>query len=306
MRARRVRQLAGLAFALLLVGWLLLRAGDEAADERARAPSGAAVGSADRESEPTSAGSRTPPTEAQRARGGAARGSGPDASTFGVADGGARPPAPAAGGGTASEPLDTRRVLPIFLNQLVVEEDRPVVEISGLDPDAPRKLVAWRIVDGRAAILARGESDAAGRLHFPPVVAAGAGLEIVITDADSRPELPGASEVQRLAPRRPEPPQGRVLDAYAGEAVLRIVPTEASGAVLLAGSDGTVFARYPIPPMPAIAARVFDVALELYGDEAQVLMAHEFADGRRSEWRALDVGAPVVLEAAPESEGFED
>jgi hypothetical protein len=97
-----------------------------------------------------------------------------------------------------------------------------------------------------------------------------------------------------------------VLEVYDGEAVLRIVPSEARGAVLLADADGTVFARYPVPSVPAVGARVFDVALELYGDDAQVLMAHEFADGRRSHWRSLAIGAPLVLEAAPESADFED
>jgi len=193
-------------------------------------------------------------------------------------------------------------VLPIQLNRLVVEANRPVVELTGLDPDAPRELIAWRLKNGRFAILARGESDEDGRLDFPPIVAAGSGLEVVITDADRRPEMLGASEVQKLAPRPPEPPQGRVLEANEGEVMVRIVPTEGSGAVLLADAGGTVFARYPISPTPAIGARVFDVALELYGDAQQLLMAHEFEDGRRSDWRALAVGAVMEFEEGSELE----
>jgi len=207
--------------------------------------------------------------------------------------------------GEAKGPLGKSQVLPIHLNRLVVEADRPVVEILGLDPDAPRELIAWRVRNGKAAILARGESDEFGQLDFPPVVAAGSGLEIVITGVDGHPDLPGASDVRKLAPRPPEPPQGRVLEAYEGEAVVRIVPTEGSGTVLLADLDGSIFARYPISPMPAIGTRAFDVVLELYGDDPQVLMAHEFTDGRRSDWRVFSVGAPTEFEDLPETEGFE-
>ncbi|MBW2289723.1 MAG: hypothetical protein JRG90_18130, partial [Deltaproteobacteria bacterium] len=202
------------------------------------------------------------------------------------------------------DPLGKSQVLPIHLNRLVVDENRPVVAITGLDPDAPRELLAWRIKNGRSAILVRGESDENGRLQFPPVIAAGSGLEVVITDVDGHPNLPGASEVRKLAPRPPEPPQGRLLEAYEGEAVVRIIPTEGSGTVLLADLDGTVFARYPISPTPAIGARVFDVVLELYGDDPQVLMAHEFTDGRRSDWRMISVGEPLLLEDLPENGGF--
>jgi hypothetical protein len=214
------------------------------------------------------------------------------------------PHAPEDDDGEAKGPLGKSQVLPIHLGRLVVDQNRPVVEITGLDPDPPRELVAWRIKNGEAAILVRGESDEFGQLDFPPVIAAGSGLEVVITGADGHPDLPGASEVQRLAARAPEPPQGRVLEVYEGEAILRIVPTEASGTVLLADPDGTVFARYPIPPTPAIGPRVFDVPLELYGDDPPVLMAHEFPDGRRSPWRELPVGVPLDLGDLLESGGF--
>jgi hypothetical protein len=76
--------------------------------------------------------------------------------------------------------------------------------------------------------------------------------------------------------------------------------------VLIADLDGTVFARYPISRRPVVGTRAFDVALELYGEDAEVLVAHELSDGRRSEWRALSVSAPTELDAPPESEDFEN
>jgi hypothetical protein len=106
------------------------------------------------------------------------------------------------------------------------------------------------------------------------------------------PGLPGESEVRRLPARLPEAPQARHLATVGDETFVRIVPTEASGEVLLADSYGAVFARFEIPPSPAAADRVFDVALTLFGGEQPLLLAHEFRDGRRSDWRELRLPAP--------------
>jgi hypothetical protein len=306
VRAERSRQLAGLALALLVVGWLLLRGGDDEA-ERARLASeaeAAAAASAEEASARMRAARSGSERERSRAGEGESRRGDSDSGDL-EADLAHRSRALAKDDGASTDRLGKSPPLPIHLNRLVVEENRPVVEITGLDPEAPRELVAWRIKNGRSAILVRGESDENGQLEFPPVIAAGSGLEVVITDADSRPEMLGASEVRKLAPRSPDPPQGRVLEAYEGEAIVRIIPTEGSGTVLLAGPDGTVFARYPISPTPAIGARAFDVALELYGDDPQLLMAHEFEDGRRSDWRVYSVGAPTQFEDLPETEDLE-
>jgi hypothetical protein len=300
MRSGSLRKIGGLAFALLVVGWLLLRGDDEAERTRAALEAAAAASAED-----ASVRSRTarPGSERERSRAGEGESRRGDSDSGDLeADLAHRSRALAKDAGASTDRLGKSPPLPIHLNRLVVEENRPVVEITGLDPEAPRELVAWRIKNGRSAILVRGESDENGQLEFPPVIAAGSGLEVVITDADSRPEMLGASEVRKLAPRSPDPPQGRVLEAYEGEAIVRIIPTEGSGTVLLAGPDGTVFARYPISPTPAIGPRVFD--LELYGDDPQVLMAHEFTDGRRSDWRVLSVGEPVLLEDLSETGGF--
>jgi hypothetical protein len=200
----------------------------------------------------------------------------------------------------ASDPLDTRSARPIFLDRLEAGEDVPTVALSGRDPLAPRDLVAWRIKDGRSAILARGASDADGTLQFPPVIAPGEGLEVVVTDADSLPGLPGASEARSLAPRLPEAPQATLLEAVAEEYVVRIVPSEATGEVLLADSHGAVFARYAIPPNPSVAARVFDVALTLSGGDGGILLAHQFRDGRRSDWRVLPLSPDDADDTADE------
>jgi hypothetical protein len=308
MRTGSLRKIGGLALALLVVGWLVFRGDDDDAAERARlAAEAEAAAAAEASAEAAAARLRSARTASEDERSRAGEGEslrGDSDSSFWEADAERRRRARVEDAGSSSDPLGKSQVLPIHLNRLVVDANRPVVEISGLDPDAPRELLAWRIKNGRSAILVRGESDEYGRLDFPPVIAAGSGLEVVITGVNGRPELPGASDVRKLAPRPPEPPQGRVLEAYEGEAVVRIVPTEGSGTVLLADLDGSIFARYPISPTPAIGARVFDVVLELYGDDPQVLMAHEFADGRRSDWRSMSVGEPTLLEDLPEAGGF--
>ncbi len=302
MRTGSLRKVGGLALALLVVGWLVFRGDDDDAAERARLAAEAEAAASAEAAAGRLRSARTA-SEDERSREGESR-RGDSDSSFWEADVERRRRARVEDAGISSDPLGKSQVLPIHLNRLVVDANRPVVEISGLDPDAPRELLAWRIKNGRSAILVRGESDENGRLQFPPVIAAGSGLEVVITGVNGRPELPGASDVRKLAPRPPEPPQGRVLEAYEGEAVVRIVPTEGSGTVLLADLDGSIFARYPISPMPAIGTRAFDVVLELYGDDPQVLMAHEFADGRRSDWRSMSVGEPTLLEDLPEAGGF--
>ena len=198
-------------------------------------------------------------------------------------------PSRAAREGGAKEPATGDRPMPILLDGLRVASDAPVVEIAGFDPEAPRELLAWRIVDGRFAVAARGESDEDGSLHFPRLIAAGGGMEVVVTAADNVPGLPGASEPRHLAARTPVAPQLVVLDAAGEEYSVRIHPSEASGEVLIADSRGVVFGAYEIPPNPVTAARAFDVSLSLFGGDPVILVAHEFSDGRRSDWRAVSL-----------------
>jgi hypothetical protein len=79
---------------------------------------------------------------------------------------------------------------------------------------------------------------------------------------------------------------------------LRIFPREATGDVLLADSYGVVFASYPVPSSPLAAHRVIDVALSVTGSNAVVLLAHEFSDGRASDWSVLQLSAPETDAAA--------
>jgi len=166
------------------------------------------------------------------------------------------------------------------------------IRLAGEDPEAPRDLLAWRVKHGRFAVVARGSSEPDGSLHFPEIVAPRDGIEIAITSADSIPGLPGSSQSRRLPPRDPYAPQATVAAAAAGEVVVRVFPRETTGEVLLADSYGVVFASYPVPNSPLAAHRVIDVALSVTGSNVVVLLAHEFSDGRSSDWNVLQLPMP--------------
>ena len=183
--------------------------------------------------------------------------------------------------------LDSHRVEPIFVAHLELAEGAPTVALSGFDPYAPRDLVAWRILDGRSAIMSRGESGEDGSIQFPALLAPRDGLEVVVTEAGLTPESPGASERRKLAPRTPAAPHATILEAGPEEYQVRIVAAETTGRVLLADLDGNVFAAYAIPLDPSPTHRVFDVALSVPPTDTMVWMAHELEDGRLSEWRPI-------------------
>jgi len=128
-------------------------------------------------------------------------------------------------------------------------------------------------------------------LHFPDLVAAQDGLEIVVTAVGGAPGLPGASESRRSSARDPLPPTAHLLATDARAHHIRIAPREGSGEVLLADAYGVVLARYPVSPSPIAAMRDFDVALHSGPVEMQLFLAHEFADGRASEWQVLTLPA---------------
>lgn len=180
----------------------------------------------------------------------------------------------------------------IVLNRLSIASGSPSIELSGFDPLGPRDLVAWRLKNGRRAIIARGSSDRAGEIHFPELVAPRNGLVIVVTAADSKPENPGASSARRSNGLLPSAPDAVVLDAYGSEYAVRIVPSEATGEIWLADAEGRVFAQYAVPNTPIASSRVLDVTLGLLADDTHVLVAHVLADGRRSDWREIELGTP--------------
>jgi hypothetical protein len=205
-----------------------------------------------------------------------------------------------AGKKPASE-SDSQGSVPIFLDALARAPEVHTVALSGVDPHAPRELVAWRVKNGRRAIIARGRSGRDGRLEFPDVVAPRDGLEIVVTAADSAPGIPGASIARKLEGRNPHAPNGALMEIDGPDYLVRIVPNEFAGHVLLADSQGVVFARYPVVSSPLAAARVIDLALNPAPGDFAVLSAHEFADGRRSEWREIALDAPGV---APDGDPY--
>jgi hypothetical protein len=191
-----------------------------------------------------------------------------------------------------SDDSERGSAIPIVLNTLFVESGDPGIELSGVDVLGPRDLVAWRIKNGRHAIVARGWSDRSGEIHFPELVAPRDGLEIVVTAANTTPEVPGASAARRSSPLPPSAPDAVVLDAYGSEYAVRIVPSEATGNILLADADGRVFAQYAVPGTAIASGRVVDVTLGLPPGDTHVLVAHVLKDGRRSDWREIELGRP--------------
>jgi hypothetical protein len=175
----------------------------------------------------------------------------------------------------------------IDLDPLVLGE--VTARVSGFDPLGPRPLWLWRRVGSRAAVMARGRSGADGSLAFPDLVVPAAGLDVLITAADGAPGDQGASLPRSVAPREPLPPRARVVARERDGWVLRIVPAEASGEILLAGPDGGVFARRALPPHPVAPGRVFDLVLSLLPGDTDVWLAHERADGRRSVWSRVEL-----------------
>lgn len=182
--------------------------------------------------------------------------------------------------------------IPIVLNALSLEPGGPGIELSGFDPLGPRDLVAWRIKNGRRAIIARGSSDRDGEIHFPELVAPRNGLEIVVTAADGAPEVPGASAARRSNGPLPTAPNVVVLDVYGSEYEVRIVPSEATGEIWLADAEGRVFAQYAVPNTPIASSRVLDVTLGLALGDTHLLVAHALDDGRRSDWREIELRTP--------------
>lgn len=161
--------------------------------------------------------------------------------------------------------------------------------VSGFDPLGPRALLLWRRVGSRVAVMARGRSRADGSLEFPSLVVPDAGLEVLVTAADAAPGDEGASLPRSVAPREPVPPRARLLAQDGDGWTLRILPAEPGGEILLAGSDGAVFARRALPPHPFAPGRVFDLALTLLPGDTEVWLSHARADGRQSAWTRVEL-----------------
>jgi hypothetical protein len=201
----------------------------------------------------------------------------------------------------AFEKRKAKRVFagPISLDPLQISPNALTLNLSGFDPGGPRELVAWRNIGGRWAIVSEGYSDESGVIHFPEVMAPRDGIEIVVTDGFEAPEDLGASNSQRSALRLPQAPQGTLLHIGESEHFVRIVASETGGQILIAEPDGEVFGRYPIPMLPGPSNRVLEITLELKQPSDFVLIAHEFGDGRISEWKQIALSDAGMAPSPP-------
>jgi len=91
------------------------------------------------------------------------------------------------------------------------------------------------------------------------------------------------------ATRAPRAPYVELLGTRAGIWSLRIVASESTGELLLAGADGEIFARYAVPPRAGAQARALDLELSGLAEGDGVRVAHELSGQRRSAWRSLEL-----------------
>jgi hypothetical protein len=296
---RRHRSRLLIAAGLVAVGWLLVQSGDAPENSGSRFGCGGdALEAADvpksKASGSRSAGQQSAEREAfevAREREGRRPGS--------VVDQIRWRNAPEPGGAAGRDPsgeLRFHEVEQIALDPLSVPEGALTVRLSGQDPLAPRALVAWRVKKSRQSVLARGFSDEDGAIYFPQVLVPRDGLEVVVSDASSAPGVPGSSLAQRLPGRLPRAPHASLIDFDNGTYWLRIVPSEATGNLLLADINGAVFASYSIPSTPDRAARIFEVGVT--SPAPHILLGHEFSDGRASDWQVVALDLPDVAAAA--------
>ena len=197
-------------------------------------------------------------------------------------------------------------VVPIALAPLRGSRADATLSLAGFDPFGPRELLAWRIANGKFAIVAHGQSDRDGNLTFPDLVAPRNGLEIVVTAIDGVPGLPGASESRFWAARDPVAPAASVVESDATAHRIRITPRESSGVVVLADDYGVELARIPVRSSPIASTRDFDLTLTSNPVETHVYLAHEFEDGRASEWETVVLPGVEAVEAdGAEADDFE-
>jgi hypothetical protein len=230
---------------------------------------------------------------ARPAAGGAPLHSAPGAPATGLAV------SPTASSGTAAGSLGAAVGVPprrsearIELDPISTRAGSRIATLSGFDPLGPRDLLLWRLDGGRAALMARGLSAPDGSLELPRVIVPRDGLLVVVSPAGSVPDAADASLPRSIAPDRPEPPQGEILEASTGGSWLRVRAHGSNGEILLARDDGVVFARYGLAATAAPGAPLFELLVELPATDSQVWLAHALPDGRLSEW-SLAAPAPV-------------
>jgi len=91
----------------------------------------------------------------------------------------------------------------VALEPLEATPGRVSAPLRGDDPAAPRRLVLWRVSDGRAARLAEGTSRTDGGLDFPEVLLAGRG-ELFVTGAGVSADLAARLPADRIPVPAPQ------------------------------------------------------------------------------------------------------
>jgi hypothetical protein len=190
-----------------------------------------------------------------------------------------------------------RPALRIELDPLELDPEAGTATPTGFDPRGPRALLLWRVVEGRAAVIARGASAADGALEFPRVIVPRDGIEVVVSPEGLGPAALAASLPRSVEPGRPEAPHGEIVASAPGRWRLRVRASEPGGEILIAGVDGEVFARQALPPQPMPGMPIFELLVEVPAADAHLWLAQALPDGRRSDWRRAApflVGAPEV------------
>ena len=164
--------------------------------------------------------------------------------------------------------------------------------LRGYDTGGPRELLLWEVVNGRSALLARGRSLPGGELDFPSIVKPRDGIELVVTPRDGDPDAPSASAPWHGAPRAARAPSAQLLRWEDERVIVRVRAAEADGAILVADSQGAVFAEFAILRRPTAAGRIFDLEVIVPDSEPEILLAHELPDGRVSPWGRLPLAPP--------------
>jgi hypothetical protein len=167
-------------------------------------------------------------------------------------------------------------------------------QLQGWDPAAPRALELWRVETGEHALLARGHSDLAGDLIFPPILLPEDGFTLVVTPAGIAPNELDASEPRATSLRMPEPPSAVSRSRSGDSLIVRVTPREAHGEVLIADSAGQLLGRERVARHPASAARSFDIIVTPGASGSALWLAHRFSDGRQSTWQQVQFASQAT------------
>lgn len=177
-----------------------------------------------------------------------------------------------------------------------------LARVEGVDLAGPRPLALWRIEPGvgHAAIVARTSSLDDGSFVFADVPLPGRGSWLTVSGPDERPLGARAAAPQALPARPPAVPTLEWVSVEDAVWRLRVRARAPGGHLLLADTAERELARAPVPEARLALQRPVDLTIPV-PDGGAVLVAHELADGRRSEWWAAWPGAPVDPAAWPQA-----